>query len=146
MKKVSAAAHTLEDTRFVDLVKEAGARQFCSLHSRDFILLFSQQLLPFRIRLHNFVYSHHLVLLGNVNLDGCNGYTSYRISQIYKIINGTAIIRINQLLSGITCNQLADLWAHGLVQGFHINIFVNIIEHLRNHRQFTSKYIIWPPG
>ena len=61
----------------MDFVKGAGARKFRSLPGRDFILLLGQQLLPFRIRLLNFLYGHHPVLLGIINLDGCNVCTSF---------------------------------------------------------------------
>ena len=60
----------------MECVKGAGARGLCPLSGRDFILLFSQQLLPYHIRLLDFVYSHEAVLLGIINLDGSNVCTS----------------------------------------------------------------------
>jgi len=75
-KKVGATAHTPEDTRYVDLVKGAAARSFRCLPGGDFVLLLGQQLLPFRVRLLDFLYGHHLVLPSIINLDGCNTCTS----------------------------------------------------------------------
>jgi len=63
---------------------EATARGFRFLPGGDFVLLFGQQLFPFRVRLLDFLYGHHPVLPGIINLDGYYRYTSR--SEPYKFI------------------------------------------------------------
>ena len=62
-EKVGAAAYTLEDAWRVDFFEEAGAGKFRSLPRGDIILLPGQQLLPFRIRLLDFLYGYCFIQL-----------------------------------------------------------------------------------
>ena len=67
-EKVGTAAYTLEDAWLVDFFKEAGAGKFRSLPRGDIVLLPGKQLLPFRIRLFDFLYGYFSIQLCIKNL------------------------------------------------------------------------------